>query len=182
MGSDHSHFPRRAASRFSASRIETMEAVDPGPWMEKILPTFTVSSQKKTCALCELWFSVENLTGMCSYKGVLSKKASFGDKHAEKKLRDPRMTASRLYSGVKLCTFCAQLVLPDEEELGSTRKSTPGKKGKAKDNQAGSGEEGHRPSDFLKSFLSPEARKKYEAVDDAGADAESAEQTPAREP
>ena len=58
-----------------------MEAVDPGPWMEKILPTFTVSSQKKTCALCELWFSVENLTGMCSYKGVLSKKASFGDKH-----------------------------------------------------------------------------------------------------
>jgi hypothetical protein len=160
-----------------------MEAVDPGPWMEKILPTFTVSSQKKTCALCELWFSVENLTGMCSYKGVLSKKASFGDKHAEKKLRDPRMTASRLYSGVKLCTFCAQLVLPDEEELGSTRKSTPGKKGKAKDIKAVAGEEGHRPSDFLKSFLSPEARKKYEAVDaHAGADLESAEQTPAREP
>jgi hypothetical protein len=160
-----------------------MEAVDPGPWMEKILPTFTVSSQKKTCALCELWFSVENLTGMCSYKGVLSKKASFGDKHAEKKLRDPRMTASRLYSGVKLCTFCAQLVLPDEEELGSTRKSTPGKKGKAKDIKAGAGEEGHRPSDFLKSFLSPEARKKYEPVDaHIGADLESAEQTPAREP
>ena len=40
---------------------------DPGPWMEKILPTFTVSSQKKTCALCELWFSVENLTGLCSW-------------------------------------------------------------------------------------------------------------------
>jgi hypothetical protein len=93
------------------------------------------------------------------------------------------MTASRLYSGVKLCTFCAQLVLPDEEELGSTRKSTPGKKGKVKDIKAGAGEEGHRPSDFLKSFLSPEARKKYEAVDAlSGADAESAEQTPAREP
>ena len=161
-----------------------MEAVDPGPWMEKILPTFTVSSQKKTCALCELWFSVENLTGMCSYKGVLSKKASFGDKQAEKKLRDPRMTASRLYSGVKLCTFCAQLVLPDEEELGSTRTSTPGKKGKAKrvDKQAGSEEEGHRPSDFLKSFLSPEARKKYEAIDEGATSADGAEHTTAREP
>lgn len=179
-----SHFPVRAASRFSASRIDTMEAVDPGPWMEKILPTFTVSSQKKTCALCELWFSVENLTGMCSYKGVLSKKASFGDKHAERKLRDPRMTASRLYSGVKLCTFCAQLVLPDEEEPGSTRTSTPGKKGKAKraDKQAGSGEEGHRPSDFLKSFLSPEARKKYDAVPDAPAEAERAEEHTTRQP
>jgi hypothetical protein len=120
-----------------------MEAVDPGPWMEKILPTFTVSSQKKTCALCELWFSVENLTGMC-----------------------------------------AQLVLPDEEEPGSTRTSTPGKKGKAKraDKQAGSGEEGHRPSDFLKSFLSPEARKKYDAVPDAPAEAERAEEHTTRQP
>jgi hypothetical protein len=139
-----------------------MEVVDPGPWMEKILPTFTVSSQKKTCALCELWFSVENLTGMCSYKGVLSKKASFGDKHAEKKLKDPRTTASRLYSSVRLCTFCAQLVLPDEEELSSTRKSTPGKKSKGGRDSVGADANDHRPSDFLRSFLSPEARKKYE--------------------
>ena len=98
---------------------------DPGPWMEKILPTFTVSSQKKTCALCELWFSVENLTGLCSWKGVLAKKSEFGDKKAERKLKDPRTNASRLYSGVQLCSFCAQLVTPEDLDLASP---SPGKK------------------------------------------------------
>lgn len=149
-----------------------MEVVDPGPWMEKILPTFTVSSQKKTCALCELWFSVENLTGMCSYKGVLSKKASFGDKHAERKLNDSRTTASRLYSGVRLCTFCAQLVLPDEEEeRDAARRSSPsGKRGQRSRHNSGASfnsESERTPSDFLKSFLSAEARAKYETVEDS---------------
>ena len=134
--------------------------------MEKILPTFTVSSQKKTCALCELWFSVENLTGMCSYKGVLAKKTSFGDKAAELRLKDPRTTASRLYSGVKLCTFCAQLVLPDEDlERDRVRIVSPsGKKGTRSRQQSFKDEHERSPSHFLKSFLSPEARRKYEDV------------------
>ena len=69
-------FPCAPASRFSASRIDTMEAVDPGPWMEKILPTFTEAHRRRRarCASCG---SVEN-PRMCSYKGVLSKKAASG--------------------------------------------------------------------------------------------------------
>ena len=126
---------------------------DPGPWMEKVLPTFTVTSQKKTCALCELWFSVENLTGLCSWKGVLAKKSEFGDKKAERKLKDPRTNASRLYSGVQLCSFCAQLVTPEDLDLASP---SPGKKKKK-----APAEDEIRPSSFLRSFLSPEAAAKY---------------------
>ena len=121
---------------------------DPGPWMEKVLPTFTVTSQKKTCALCELWFSVENLTGLCSWKGVLAKKSEFGDKtpSASSRIEDQR---PRLYSGVQLCSFCAQLVTPEDLDAASP---SPGKKKKK-----APAEDEIRPSSFLRSFLSPEA-------------------------
>ena len=91
------------------------DAKDPGPWPHKILEIGMVASKKKLCCLCELWFSVENLTGVASWKAVLMKKASFGDKHAEAKLNDRRTSASRLYSGVPLCCFCTQLLAPDPD-------------------------------------------------------------------
>lgn len=91
------------------------DAKDPGPWPHKILEIGMVASKKKLCCLCELWFSVENLTGVASWKAVLMKKASFGDEHAEAKLNDRRTSASRLYSGVPLCCFCTQLLAPDPD-------------------------------------------------------------------
>ena len=101
------------------------EAVDPGPWFDRVERSgdgttdsselYVVKPKKKTCALCELWFSTDNLTGMTSLKGVLTRKASFGDEDAARRLKDPRTTASRLYSGVPLCSFCAQLARPDPD-------------------------------------------------------------------
>mmetsp|Transcript_5027 Transcript_5027/g.12770 ORF Transcript_5027/g.12770 Transcript_5027/m.12770 type:complete len:162 (+) Transcript_5027:344-829(+) len=117
------------------------DAKDPGPWPHKILEIGMVASKKKLCCLCELWFSVENLTGIASWKAVLQKKASFGDEHAAAKLADRRTSASRLYSGVPLCCFCTQLLAPDpdlpgglmlEDSVKSPLKSVVGSPGGSK--------------------------------------------------
>lgn len=99
------------------------DAKDPGPWPHKILEIGMVASKKKLCCLCELWFSVENLTGVASWKAVLMKKASFGDKEAEKRVKDPKTSPSRLYSAVPLCCFCTQLLAPDPDEPEEVAKS-----------------------------------------------------------
>jgi len=75
---------------------------DPGPWLTRELEIAAVPTKKKQCALCELWFSVDNLTGVASWKAVLEKKASFGDEHAKEKIANPMTSHSRLYSGVPL--------------------------------------------------------------------------------
>lgn len=87
---------------------------DPGPWLTREVEIAAVPTKKKQCALCELWFSVDNLTGVASWKAVLEKKASFGDEHAKAKLSDPMTSHSRLYSGVPLCCFCTQLIVPED--------------------------------------------------------------------
>ena len=89
---------------------------DPGPWPTNILEIGTVGTRKKPCPLCGLWFAEENLTGMSSLKTVLTLKVKWGVKGANEKLTDSRMTASRLYTGVNMCAFCAQLTMPDPED------------------------------------------------------------------
>mmetsp|Transcript_6913 Transcript_6913/g.10717 ORF Transcript_6913/g.10717 Transcript_6913/m.10717 type:complete len:152 (+) Transcript_6913:324-779(+) len=136
------------------------DAKDPGPWPHKILEIGMVASKKKLCCLCELWFSVENLTGVASWKAVLMKKASFGDALAAAKLNDRRTSASRLYSGVPLCCFCTQLLAPDPDALeevvspGRTGMSSPRRKLAA---AADAEEDGMtagalKPSTFLANF------------------------------
>ena len=54
--------------------------MDPGPWFDRVERSgdgttdsselYVVKPKKKTCALCELWFSTDNLTGMTSLKGA----------------------------------------------------------------------------------------------------------------
>ena len=113
------------------------EAVDPGPWFDRVERSgdgttdsselYVVKPKKKTCALCELWFCTDNLTGMTSLKGVLTRKASFGDEDAARRLKDPRTTASRLYSGVPLCSFCAQQTVANAIQKDKTLSFTPQK-------------------------------------------------------
>ena len=137
------------------------EAVDPGPWFDRVERSgdgttdsselYVVKPKKKTCALCELWFSTDNLTGMTSLKGVLTRKASFGDEDAARRLKDPRTTASRLYSGVPLCRFCAQLARPDPEE---DEDDAPAAEADPEDDVV-------KPSSFLRSFLPEDRQAKY---------------------
>ena len=117
---------------------------DPGPWPDKVLEVMTLPVPKKPCTLCEFWFAVPCLTGVGSFKSVLAKKASFGDKAAKAKLNDDRTSASRLYSGVPLCCFCSQLVVPDPEEARSPKSAKKGKR---------TSEPEVTPSKFLMSFL-----------------------------
>lgn len=132
------------------------DAKDPGPWPHKILEIGMVASKKKLCCLCELWFSMENLTGVASWKAVLTKKASFGDELAETKLNDRRTSASRLYSGVPLCCFCTQLLAPDPdlpEEVGKSspkKKALPAVSGSTSPDLAASAS--LKPSSFLATF------------------------------
>ncbi|QDZ22373.1 hypothetical protein HOP50_07g49120 [Chloropicon primus] len=77
-----------------------------GPWFEKRLHT---AKPIKQCELCGLWFLIENLPGVATRKCVLSILAEFGVEAAKRKLRDYKPT--HLYSEVKLCGFCSQIVL-----------------------------------------------------------------------
>ena len=65
--------------------------------------------------------------------------------------RDPRTTASRLYSGVPLCSFCAQLARPDPEE---DEDDAPAAEADPEDDVV-------KPSSFLRSFLPEDRQAKY---------------------
>ena len=132
----------------------------PGPWPTNILEIGTVGTRKKPCPLCGLWFAEENLTGMSSLKTVLTLKVKWGVKGANEKLTDSRMTASRLYTGVNMCAFCAQLTMPDPEDeddaeiFANSPQKTPKKSSKKQEVEI-------QASTFLQTFLSPEAKAKY---------------------
>ena len=133
---------------------------DPGPWPTNILEIGTVGTRKKPCPLCGLWFAEENLTGMSSLKTVLTLKVKWGVKGANEKLTDSRMTASRLYTGVNMCAFCAQLTFfffkqkTAYEIFANSPQKTPKKNSKKQEVEI-------QASTFLQTFLSPEAKAKY---------------------
>uniref|UniRef100_A0A7S0RW69 Uncharacterized protein n=1 Tax=Pyramimonas obovata TaxID=1411642 RepID=A0A7S0RW69_9CHLO len=97
-----------------------------GPWYEQRAPVSQqigkVSTKKDKCGVCELYFLPENLTGIASWKAVLLKREEWGLQEATQKLK--KWAPTRLYNSVRLCAFCAQLVVPDKEpevqRLGST--------------------------------------------------------------
>mmetsp|Transcript_7219 Transcript_7219/g.12505 ORF Transcript_7219/g.12505 Transcript_7219/m.12505 type:complete len:134 (-) Transcript_7219:530-931(-) len=88
-----------------------------GPWYEQRAPVSQqigkVSTKKDKCGVCELYFMPENLTGIASWKAVLLKRDEWGLLEAGSKLK--KWAPTRLYNSVRLCAFCAQLVVPDKE-------------------------------------------------------------------
>jgi len=87
-----------------------------GPWYTVRAPVSQqmgkVVNKKVQCGLCELYFLPNNLTGIASWKAVLLKRQEWGLEEATQKLK--KWAPTRLYNSVKLCAFCAQLVVPDQ--------------------------------------------------------------------
>mmetsp|Transcript_11942 Transcript_11942/g.16186 ORF Transcript_11942/g.16186 Transcript_11942/m.16186 type:complete len:127 (-) Transcript_11942:202-582(-) len=88
-----------------------------GPWYTVRAPVSQqigkVTTKKVQCGVCELYFLPHNLTGIASWKSVLMKRSEWGLAEAAEKLK--KWAPTRLYNSVKLCPFCAQLVVPDQD-------------------------------------------------------------------
>lgn len=87
-----------------------------GPWYTVRAPVSQqigkITTKKIQCGVCELYFLPNNLTGIACWKSVLMKRAEWGLAEADEKLK--KWAPTRLYNSVKLCSFCAQLVVPDQ--------------------------------------------------------------------
>jgi len=96
---------------------EEGEARNMGPWYTHRAPVSQqigkVNTKKVQCGVCEMYFLPYNLTGIACWKSVLMKRAEWGLKEADEKLK--KWAPTRLYNSVKLCSFCAQLVVPEAE-------------------------------------------------------------------
>ena len=132
------------------------EAVD-GPWFDRVERSgdgttdsseLVVKPKKKTCALCELWFSTDNLTGAASLKGVLTRKASFGDEDAARRLRPAR--PRRGCTAASRCAASARARAPGRRRT----RTTPRRPRRAEDDVV-------KPSSFLRSFLPEDRQAKY---------------------
>ncbi|KAK3275416.1 hypothetical protein CYMTET_16455 [Cymbomonas tetramitiformis] len=112
---------------------EDDKSVSVGPWYTVRAPVSQqmgkVTTKKEQCGLCELYFLPHNLTGIASWKAVLLKREEWGLQEASQKLKV--WAPTRLYNSVKLCAFCAQLVVPDmstadfPDYLSSVAQSSP---------------------------------------------------------
>lgn len=100
-----------------------------GPWYSVRGPVSQqigkVTTKKIQCGVCELYFLPNNLTGIACWKSVLTQRAKWGLAEADEKLK--KWAPTRLYNSVKLCSFCAQLLIPDEvvQDTASPKKALP---------------------------------------------------------